>query len=151
MENQIESGALINRLNDLLSTYHIYYQNLRSFHWRITGPNFFDLHAQFETLYTDANLKIDEIAERILSIGAVPETSITAYLERSSIKEANDADDDTAMVSQVVENLTAIIAIERDVVRLAEESGDSGTVDTIDPYIAEQEKTRWMFRAWLKA
>ena len=59
-------------LNTLLADYHMYYQKLRNFHWNILGKNFFDLHEKFESLYTDARVKIDEIAERILTLGFHP-------------------------------------------------------------------------------
>ena len=60
---------IINKLNQLLSDYHIYYQNLRGFHWNIKGRDFFELHVKFEELYTDTAVKIDEVAERILTLG----------------------------------------------------------------------------------
>ncbi|GAB1403191.1 hypothetical protein MASR1M74_03690 [Lentimicrobium sp.] len=60
---------LIEKLNDLLSNYEIFYQNTRGFHWNIKGPKFFELHAKFEELYTDLQVKIDEIAERVLTLG----------------------------------------------------------------------------------
>lgn len=54
-------------LNTLLAEYHIYYQKLRNYHWNILGKNFFDLHDKFEELYGQARIRIDEIAERILT------------------------------------------------------------------------------------
>jgi starvation-inducible DNA-binding protein len=50
----------------------LYYQNLRGIHWNIKGRAFFDLHVKFEELYNDANMKVDEIAERILTLGETP-------------------------------------------------------------------------------
>ena len=59
-------------LNVLLADYHLYYQKLRNFHWNIVGNHFFDLHEKFEELYDDAKLKVDEIAERILTLRFQP-------------------------------------------------------------------------------
>jgi starvation-inducible DNA-binding protein len=56
---------LVKKLNNLLANYEVYYQNLRNFHWNVSGPNFFELHAKFEELYDIAHLGIDETAERI--------------------------------------------------------------------------------------
>ncbi len=67
-----ESKVLVEKLNELLANYQIYYQNLRNFHWNVSGPNFFELHAKFEELYTAANLGVDETAERILTLGSRP-------------------------------------------------------------------------------
>jgi starvation-inducible DNA-binding protein len=60
-----ETQKLALPLNELLATYQIFYQNARGFHWNIRGEKFFELHAKFEEIYTDALVKIDEIAERI--------------------------------------------------------------------------------------
>ena len=64
-------------LNKLLADYHIYYQKLRNFHWNVSGENFFDLHEQFEELYNDAKIKIDEIAERVLTLRYHPISNLS--------------------------------------------------------------------------
>ena len=56
-------------LNQLLADYQVFYQKLRTYHWTVRGPMFFDLHLKFEELYLDAAIKVDEIAERVLAIG----------------------------------------------------------------------------------
>ena len=67
-----EMAKMSDKLNDLLSDYHIFYQNVRGFHWNVKGENFFDLHVRFEELYTQLYQNIDELAERIVTIGFVP-------------------------------------------------------------------------------
>ncbi len=85
-----ESKTLVKMLNELLANYQIYYQNLRNFHWNVSGPNFFELHAKFEELYTVANVNVDSVAERILTLGARPFSSYEEYIENSGIKEAKN-------------------------------------------------------------
>ena len=80
------SNKLANELNTLLANYQMFYQNLRGFHWNIQGPSFFELHIKFEELYNDAVIKVDEIAERILTLGETPYHTFTAYLEHSPLK-----------------------------------------------------------------
>jgi starvation-inducible DNA-binding protein len=63
-----QAQELITRLNDLLANYQLFYQNTRGFHWNIKGEKFFELHIKFEELYNDLQIKIDEIAERILTL-----------------------------------------------------------------------------------
>lgn len=63
-----KTEATVEQLNVLLADHHLYYQKLRNFHWNVIGENFFDLHAKFEEMYTDTLIKIDEIAERILTL-----------------------------------------------------------------------------------
>ena len=58
-----QSEVLAAELNVLLANYQLYYQNTRGLHWNIKGKHFFELHVKFEEIYTDAQLKIDLIAE----------------------------------------------------------------------------------------
>ena len=70
------SKELANLLGDLLANYSTFYQNVRGYHWNIKGEKFFELHLKFEELYNDLFLKIDEVAERILTLGHAPKPSI---------------------------------------------------------------------------
>lgn len=142
---------LASRLNELLANYHIYYQNLRSFHWNIKGVNFFQLHAKFEELYTAALTKIDEIAERILTLGHTPLHTFSDYIRVAAIQESKDISGDRETVSTALENLSAIIQLEREILQLAAQSNDEGTLGLISGDINEQEKTHWMLRAFLKS
>ena len=67
-----KSKKVAENLNDLLSNYQLFYMNLRGFHWNIKGKKFFELHLKFEELYNDALIKVDEIAERILTLSETP-------------------------------------------------------------------------------
>ena len=78
---------VVMELNSLLADYNIYYQKLRSFHWNVLGKNFFDLHVQFENMYNDAKIKIDEIAERILTLRHHPVSKFSDYLKIAPIQE----------------------------------------------------------------
>jgi starvation-inducible DNA-binding protein len=67
-----ESANLVDNLNGLLANFQIYYQSLRGLHWNIKGNNFFELHEKYEEFYTDSLVKIDDIAERILTLQGKP-------------------------------------------------------------------------------
>lgn len=135
-----ESKPLVKMLNELLANYQIYYQNLRNFHWNVTGPNFFELHAKFEELYTAANTGVDEVAERILTLGARPYSSYGEYIEHSGIKEAKDVADAKKMVEIIRDNLNELLVLERKTLEAANESGDEGTASLMSDYITEKEK-----------
>lgn len=145
-----ESKPLVKMLNELLANYQIYYQNLRNFHWNVTGPNFFELHAKFEELYTAANTGVDEVAERILTLGARPYSSYGEYIEHSGIKEAKDVADAKKMVEIIRDNLNELLILERKTLEAANESGDEGTASLMSDYITEKEKVVWMLSAYLK-
>lgn len=144
-----QSIELSEDLNKLLANYQVYYQNLRGFHWNIKGDQFFELHEKFEEYYNDAQLKIDEIAERILTLGGRPLHTFTAYLQASSIPEVKDADDAKTCVSAVLDNLKTLLELEREIMDKAGDLADEGTSALMSDYIREQEKTTWMLAAYL--
>lgn len=143
--------ATVVELNILLSDYHIYYQNLRNFHWNILGENFFELHNKFEELYTDARIKIDEIAERILTLRYHPVSKLKEYLTIASIEEANSDKTDKQMVETILENHTVILKQMGKVMIEANKIGDEGTIDLIGAYVRELEKNSWMLNAFVKS
>lgn len=157
MENLTDLGLaketnleLAEKLNELLANYHIYYQNLRAFHWNIKGVNFFQLHAKFEELYTQALVRIDEIAERILTLGHTPLHTFSDYVRVSSVKECQNMTGDRETVNATIENINTIIQMERQILKLAGESNDEGTLGLISTDLNENEKNHWMLRAFLK-
>ncbi|MEQ8244944.1 Dps family protein [Fulvivirga sp.] len=146
----MKNTEIISKLNVLLADYQIYYQNIRGFHWNIQGEHFFQLHAKFEELYTDAALKIDEIAERILTIEGLPLHSFEDYLKTSTIKVTKNVHDGETSVSTVADNLQELLSLEREIKELAVKADDHGTEDLMSDFIDQQEKTLWMMKAWLK-
>ncbi|WP_422859554.1 Dps family protein [Flagellimonas sp. S174] len=149
--NEKKLVPVVGELNKLLADYSIYYQNLRAFHWNILGKNFFDLHEKFEELYNEAKVKVDEIAERILTLRYHPISKYSDYIKLSSLSEHNGLIDDKQMVEIILNNHKNILDRMRDVLHHAEEAKDEGTIDMMGGYIAELEKSSWMLDAWHKS
>lgn len=147
--NTEKSNVLVAELNTLLANYQLYYQNLRGFHWNIKGDAFFTLHVKFEELYDDAILKIDEIAERVLTLSGTPMHTYTDYLKHSTIKEAANVTDGEGTVGGTLANLKTLLGLERSILALAGELKDEGTDALMSTYISQQEKTVWMLSAYL--
>ena len=141
---------LASRLNELLANYQMFYQNLRGFHWNIKGKVFFELHAKFEEYYNDAILKVDEIAERILTLEGEPLHTFSDYLQASNLKEAKGVSKGVEAIGYVVENFSVLVSLEREILLLAADAQDEGTVSLMSDYISEAEKTMWMLNAYLK-
>lgn len=144
-----KANKLADQLNLLLANLHIFYINTRGFHWNIKGDKFFELHLKFEELYTDLQVKIDEVAERILTLGNTPEHSFTSYLKISGIKEKTNITDGKSAVKSVIDAFSALLKIERDLLNLSADAGDEGTNALMSDYIREQEKLVWMYSAYL--
>ena len=137
-------------LNTLLAEYHIYYQKLRNFHWNVLGENFFDLHNQFEELYTAARKNIDEIAERILTLNFHPVSKYSDYLRISKLEETERILTDREMVGAILRDHKMLLAQMRTIMSHAENAKDEGTLDLLGAYIREMEKASWMLNAWSK-
>lgn len=136
-------------LNQLLADLHIFYQNARGFHWNIRGRNFFELHLKFEELYNDLILKIDEVAERILTLDAKPLHAFEDYLKHSDVPVVRDVTDGTEAVKHCVAAFSVLLLRERALLRIAAEANDEGTGALMSDYIREQEKLVWMYQAYL--
>lgn len=145
-----QSKNLANKLNNLLAAYQLFYINIRGLHWNIKGEKFFELHVKFEELYNDSFLKIDEIAERIVTLGEKPLHSYTAYLKNSSIKETTDVSEARAAVQTVLNGFTELLKLEREILSLSADAEDEGTNALMSDYIREHEKSVWMYSAFLK-
>lgn len=137
------------KLNDLLANYSLFYQNVRGFHWNIKGDKFFELHLKFEELYTDLQLKIDEIAERILTLGGKPNHCFNSYFKLSVIEETTEVTNGNAAIENILTSFQTILIIQRELLTLTTEACDEASNSLISDYIKFQEKQIWMFCAYL--
>lgn len=145
-----ELKPIVDHLNDLLANYHIHYQKLRGCHWNVKGAHFFTLHVKFEELYTNAHLNIDELAERILTIGKSPYSTFTDYIKVSKLKEINTIGmNDKDMVLAIMDDFSMLIEMEREIMNLASKAGDEGTSDLINKFMQFKEKNNWMLRSFV--
>lgn len=145
-----QSKKLAIQLNELLANYQIFYMNTRGFHWNITGEKFFELHLKFEELYTSALLKIDEIAERILTLGETPMHSFTDYIKTSRLKEVKGVSKGPEAIRIVLDSFKTLLELERAILDLASDACDEGTNALMSDYIREKEKLVWMYSAFQK-
>lgn len=145
----VQSQALAAELNKLLASYQILYMNVRGFHWNIRGNQFFELHLKFEEIYNDLLLKVDALAERILTLDGVPMHSFSDYLKVSAIPEQKGLHDGRACVESLLESFRELLVAQRRILGQAAEAGDEGTASILSDYVQQQEKLVWMLRAYL--
>jgi starvation-inducible DNA-binding protein len=144
-----KTTALVQDLNVLLANFQVYYQNLRGIHWNIKGKGFFELHAKFEELYNDTQIKVDEIAERVLTLGGEPLHTFEDYMANAKVPVGKHISKDVAAVELIVSSIAELLKLERLLLDKADEASDEGTNSMMSDFIAEQEKTIWMMNAWL--
>jgi len=147
--NSKKAEQLAGKLNVLLANYSIFYQNVHGYHWHIRGEKFFELHLKFEELYNDLRLKIDAVAERILTLGHSPFHTYSHYTTVSTIEESAKISDGAKAVENILDSFKSLIELQRELLVLSEETNDEGTNALMSDYIRAQEKLVWMYSAFL--
>jgi starvation-inducible DNA-binding protein len=143
-------NAVVEGLERLLADSYTLYLKTHSYHWNVTGPMFMTLHTLFETQYTELALAVDEIAERIRTLGSPAPGSYSQFVERAAVKEDASVPSATDMIRNLVADYQTVIATARVVVRAAEAAGDDASVDLGVRRIEVHEKGAWMLRSHLE-
>lgn len=146
----LESAEVVVCLNQLLANYQVYFHKLQNFHWNIKGHDFFELHEQFEKMYTSVFEKVDEIAERVRVFGKTPVSSMKEWLKMAEIKESGTDLSGEFMVKTIMEDMDILLSDMVETTDIAAANGDVGTVDLMNTYIKELEKEHWMLMAWMQ-
>lgn len=145
----MKTNTYTDKLNRLLATYQIHYQNLRALHWNIKGAHFFELHVKYEELYNRNQIIIDDLAERILTLSVVPYHRMQDYLTHSALDENATIHDGVSGMSYIVNAQNTLLKMERELLQLSDDQEDEGTNALLSDLIREKEKNNWMFAAWL--
>jgi len=142
--------AIADGLANVLADTQALYLKTHGFHWNVTGPMFNTLHTMFMAQYTELWTALDEIAERIRSLGHFAPASYGAYGRLTSIKEEPGVPAAMDMVRQLVEGHEAVARTVRKVFPAAEKGGDEATADLLTQRLQIHEKTAWMLRSLLE-
>lgn len=142
-------NELTQAVNKQIANWTVLYIKLHNYHWYVTGPEFFTLHAKFEELYNEAALHIDELAERLLAMGDKPVATMSGALELASVKEATGSETSTDMVASIVEDYSTMIQELKKGMELAEEVNDETTSDLLLSIHSGLEKHVWMLNSFL--
>ena len=146
----LETAEIVVTLNTLLANYQVFYNKLRNFHWNIEGPEFFELHEEFEKEYNTVKEHIDTVAERIRVFGIKSNFSLKRTLELSQVKELEKNISALEMVREVLKDYEIIHDSLLDGVNAALDTGDVATEKMLADFITELEQRHWMFTSYLK-
>ncbi|MED1468899.1 Dps family protein [Bacillus salipaludis] len=144
MDNQ-----LVSVLNKQIANWSVLYMKLHNYHWYVKGNQFFTLHTKFEEFYNEAGVHVDELAERLLSIGGNPVATMKECLELSSIQEASGNEAAEAMVQSIINDFSIITGELKEGMKLAGELNDETTGDMLLAIHSGLEKHIWMLQAFL--
>lgn len=141
----------VNKLNFYLANLNVLYRKIQNYHWNIVGAGFFSVHAKLEEYYDAINEQIDDVAERILSIGGRPLGTLKDYLEVTTIKEAKNKEISISdAIADVKSDFEAMLKLTKEIKEVADKENDYGTSALVDEYISTYEKDLWMLNAYLK-
>jgi starvation-inducible DNA-binding protein len=136
-------------LSRLLADSYTLYLKTHNYHWNVTGPQFSSLHTMFEQQYTELALAVDEIAERIRSLGIRAPGSYTEFAKLTSIKEATGAETASDMIRQLVTGQETVVRTARQAFPAADVANDEPTADLLTQRMQSHEKNAWMLRSML--
>ncbi|MEC0368859.1 DNA starvation/stationary phase protection protein [Paenibacillus chibensis] len=144
-----KTATLEQILNQQVANLNVLYVKIHNFHWYVKGEHFFTLHVKFEELYNDITLKMDEVAERLLTIKGSPAATMKEYLELATVQEASGKEDARKMVQTLIEDFATVSEEMHEGIHLAEEAGDHPTGDLFIKIKNDLEKHMWMLRSYL--
>ncbi len=142
-----QNEAIAQALSKLLADTYTLYLKTHNYHWNVTGPRFHSLHLLFEGQYTELALAVDEIAERIRTLGIRAPGSYAEFSELASITEATGTPKAEAMVKDLAGDQDKVISTIKAVWALADKAGDEGTIDLLSGRLSVHEKAGWMLKS----
>ena len=145
--DQQDRASVAQALEHLLADSYSLYLQTHNFHWNVTGPQFAELHAMFEQHYTELALAVDEIAERIRTLGYPAPGTYSQFKQLSTIDEVVGVPNASEMVVILKENHENVVRTCRKVLELAQKAIDESTIALVSDRMRVHEKTAWMLRA----
>ena len=145
-----DRAKIVGSLSTVLADAYMLYLKTHNFHWNVTGPMFSSLHVMFEEQYTEQWNALDDIAERIRSLGHFAPATYKRYAELSSITEESDVLSAKEMIRQLVDGNETLVRTLRAGVKVADELDDYPTADMLTARMDVHEKNAWMLRSFLE-
>ena len=145
--NEKDREAIAEELKRLLADSYTLYLQTHNFHWNVTGPQFRDLHLMFEEHYTELAVAVDDIAERIRTLGVAAPGTYTMFAALSSIKEVEGVPSAKEMVQILNHGHEQVVKTCREALKVAQEGDDESSAALISDRMRIHEKTAWMLRA----
>lgn len=142
------SLTIAQHLNRQIANWSVLYVKLHHYHWYVKGTQFFELHEKFQEYYEEAAGYVDELAERLLAIGGQPVSTMKAYLEQSSIQEAEGEETAKEMVDRLIQDFELLIGQLKEGMDAADAADDVITSDLFLAIRSSLEKHVWMLRAF---
>jgi starvation-inducible DNA-binding protein len=148
--NETDRNQIAEGLKNLLADSYTLYLQTHNFHWNVTGPQFRELHLMFEEHYTELAVAVDDIAERIRTLGFAAPGTYKEFAKLSAIEEVDGVPASEDMVKILLQGHQQVVKTCRDALKLAQDSDDESSAALVSDRMREHEKTAWMLRATLR-
>lgn len=146
MSSKEKTKAILNQaVADLSTAVAIFHQ----IHWYMRGRGFYRFHPQMDKFMDGLNEHLDEMSERLITIGGTPFSTLKEFSENSKLEEVTGSFDKT-----MDENLDRVISVYKyldslyqEGLDVTDEEGDAPSNDLFTGAQAEAEKIIWMLEA----
>ncbi len=147
--SEADRQTIAEGLSRLLADSYTLYLKTHNYHWNVEGPMFTTLHLMFEEHYNELALAVDEIAERIRTLGEPAPATYREFSSLSSVEEDTDRPDATEMIRRLVAGHETVVRTARSVFPAVEAASDEPSADLLTQRMQVHEKTAWMLRSLL--
>lgn len=119
-------------------------------HWTVRGPHFQQLHELFDSFVTPLDGEIDEIAERIATLGGTPDGRVEAVAKTARIAEYPvAATSGTDHLTALADRFAALGNTARDGIDVADGAGDADTADLLTATSRFLDQSLWFLEVHL--
>ncbi len=147
-QKDADVAKVVKVLSTCLADTYLMLLKTQNFHWNIEGRNFYGLHKLSEEQYLDLQSAVDEVAERIRSLGYFAPGRVTDLREYSDLKEStNPPYSEEPLIRELIKDHDQIAKNLRNGIETCEDQGDIATADLLTGRLTFHEKAMWMLRA----
>ena len=145
--NQQDRESVAQSIKYLLADTYTLYLQTHNFHWNVTGNQFRELHLMFEEQYNELAIAVDDIAERIRTLGVAAPGTYKLFAELSSIQEVEGIPEAKQMVEILNHSHETVVRTCRKALKIAQNADDESSAALISDRMRIHEKTAWMLRS----
>lgn len=143
MSNQ----AIIEKFSILLADTYTLSLKTQNYHWHVRGPNFHSIHSMLDSQYHDLAIAVDDIAERIRALGAKAPATFTEFELLKTINSGDSSKTCNEMICELYDDHLRLIQDLRNVLAVAQDTGDEGSITLIGERITHHEKVAWILES----
>ncbi|MBM7642605.1 Dps family protein [Streptococcus loxodontisalivarius] len=146
VKNYVKTKVILNQaVADISVAASIIHQT----HWYMRGAGFMYLHPKMDELMDSLNDTLDEMSERLITIGGAPFSTLKEFSEQSNLEE-KPGTYETSMedrLANLVDVYKYLASLFQTGLNITDEEGDNPSNDLFSDALAETEKTIWMLQA----